>query len=124
MPRSALPAPCESVSVAELFPELGSLVPPGAVTVAVFTRSPLAAGFSVTTMVYVAVPPTGRSTVSLTLPATGPAVQVAPPAATQVQLALATCGSVVTGSATVAPITALGPAFDATTVYVTVAPGV
>src|SRR5882672_2041775 len=49
------------------------------------------------------------------------AVQVPPPAPTQVQLTpVIVAGSV---SVTVAPVTALGPAFDATIVYVTDAPG-
>src|SRR5882672_827186 len=49
------------------------------------------------------------------------AAQVPPPAPTQVQLApVIATGSV---SVTVAPVTALGPAFEATIVYVTDAPG-
>jgi hypothetical protein len=77
-----------------------------------------------TTIVYVSVPPFGTLTVSLMFPATGPAVQVAPPAATQVQLAPATCGSAATASVTVAPATSLGPAFPTTIEYVTAPPAV
>jgi hypothetical protein len=63
---------------------------------------------------------TGRFTVSLMFPEPL-AVQVPPPAPTQVQLApVIVAGSV---SVTVAPVTASGPAFDATIVYVTDAPG-
>ena len=63
-----------------------------------------------------AVPPTGMLTVSLMLPATGPPVQVAPPAAAQVQEALATWGSPSTASVTVAPVTSEGPELPTTIV--------
>src|SRR3954452_23838406 len=49
------------------------------------------------------------------------AVQVPPPAPTQVQVAVRDAGKV---SATVAPVALLGPAFDAVIVYVTEPPGV
>ena len=45
-----------------------------------------------------------------------PPTAVAPPAATQVELADATCGSAMTASVTVAPNASLGPAFDTTIV--------
>src|SRR5258708_6193144 len=50
------------------------------------------------------------------------AVQVPPPAPTHVQLSLVMAGGKL--SATVAPITALGPALEAGMVYVTLPPGV
>src|SRR6516164_2392143 len=71
---------------------------------------------------YVAAPPTGRSTVSLMFPEIGPAAQVAPPAATQVHEAEATCGSVAIASVTLAPMASDGPAFETTIVYVTEPP--
>ena len=62
---------------------------------------------------YVTVAPTGRFTVSPMLPLPD-AVHVPPPALTQDQVAPESdAGSV---SATLAPVTALGPAFDATIV--------
>jgi hypothetical protein len=109
-----------SVSVAELLAGVGSVTPPGTVTVAVLTRLPVAAALTVPVKVYVTLPPTGRFTVALMLP--DPlAVQLAPPALTQVQVGLGIAAGTV--STTVAPVTALGPAFDATIVYVTGWPG-
>ena len=55
------------------------------------------------------------------LPAVGPAVQVPPPAPTQVVEQVSEAGKV---SATVEPGALLGPAFDAVMVYVTEPPGV
>ena len=54
-------------------------------------------------------PPAGRLTVSLMLPEPA-AVQVPPPAPTQVQVQVSEAGKV---SATVAPVTPLGPALEA-----------
>src|SRR5512134_894944 len=85
-----------SVSVAEL---LAGLVSPDAVTVAVLDRGPVADDAILAVTVYVTVSPTGISTVSLMFPETGPAVQLAPPVATQVQVAFTGAGNV---SATVA----------------------
>src|SRR3954469_12829168 len=65
-------------------------------------------------------PPTGRFTVSLMLPLPL-AVQVPPLAPRQVQVAVSEAGNV---SATVAPVTALGPALLAVIVYVVVPPAV
>src|SRR3954469_4015665 len=65
-------------------------------------------------------PPTGRFTVSLMLPLPL-AVQVPPLAPTHVQVAVSDAGNV---SATVAPVTALGPALLAVIVYVVVPPAV
>src|SRR6185436_20026685 len=67
-----------SVSDAVLDAGPGSVVPSGGVTVAVLTKFPVAENDVLTTSVYVAFPPTGRSTVSLMSPVTGPAVHAAP----------------------------------------------
>src|SRR5580765_8766562 len=120
MDRSAL-APRASTSVAELLPGLLSVTPPGAVTVAVLLNEPVARLETVQVEVYVTLPPAGRLTVSLMEPANGPAVQVPPPAPTQVVLQVSEAGNV---SATVAPVAALGPALLAVMVYVTEPPGV
>ena len=61
-------------------------------------------------------PPTGTLIVSAMFPETGPAVQVAPPAAAQVHDAEATCVRPATASATVAPTASLGPALPTTIV--------
>ena len=58
-------------------------------------------------------PATGRFTVSLMFVTNGPAVQVAPPAATQVVEQARAAGKL---SVTVEPGAALGPAFVATMV--------
>ena len=109
-----------SVSLAELLPGVGSVVPAGTATVAVLTSMPVAAADSVAVSVYVTLAPAGRLTVSAMLPLPD-AVHVPPPAPTQVHVApVSAAGSV---SITVAPLTALGPAFDATIVYVTGLPG-
>ena len=109
-----------SVSVAVLLAGVGSVTPAGTVTVAVLASVPVAAARQAADSVKVTVAPTGRLTNALMLPAPD-AGQVPPPAPTQVHVApVSTPGSV---SATVAPVTALGPAFDATIVYVTGLPG-
>jgi hypothetical protein len=110
-----------SVSVAELLPGVGSNTPD--VIVATFESEPEAAAFNVHVDVYVTVDPTGRVIPGLLmLPAVGPAVlPVAPPVATLVVEQVRLAGNV---SATVTPVAALGPAFDATIVYVTVPPAV
>ena len=120
--RSETRAPAASVSVAEFAPGPGSVVPAGGAIEAVFDRLPAAFDRRVAVSVYVASPPTGMLIVSLRFPATGPAVQVAPPAATQVQTALATWAAERTGSVTVAPTTSLGPGFVTSIVYVTEVP--
>ncbi len=110
--RSACGEP-ELVSVDELFPGVGSEVPPGGVTVAVFTRAPVVAAGTVPVMVKVAVAPTGSDTSASMFPLP-PAVPHTPPADTQVHVNDASpAGSV---SWTRAPTTALGPAFDTATV--------
>ncbi len=89
------------------------MTPAGAAIVAVLLSVPVADADSVAVSVNVAVPPTGRFTEALMLPLPE-AGQVPPPAPTQVHVApVSATGSV---SATVAPVTALGPALDATIV--------
>src|SRR6476659_2107331 len=75
-----------SLSVAELFAELGSVVPAGATIVAVLLSVPVAAPSMVPLSVYVTDAPTGRLTVSLMLPAPDGEPQVPPPAAAHVQV--------------------------------------
>src|SRR6476661_3618432 len=56
--RSALLA-CVSVSVAELFPGVGSVTPPGGVTVAVFANAPVCPAGTAMVTVYVMLLPAG-----------------------------------------------------------------
>src|SRR5712675_2465934 len=107
MARSTETALSVSESVAELFAGVLSVTPAGAVTVAVLLSVPVARPEIVQVEVYVTLPPAGRLTVLLMLPANVPAVQVPPPAPTQVVLQVSVAGKV---SATVAPVAALGPA--------------
>ncbi len=102
------------VTLALLLPGTGSVVPAGAVMVAVLTRLPVNVELSVAVTVKVRLLPLGRSTATLPLlPAGG---HVAPPAATQVQAGLRrTAGN---ASASVAPATLDGPAFANVTTYV------
>jgi hypothetical protein len=116
MPRFAVGVMTVFASVALLLPA-GSLMPPGAVTVAVLLIVPLPVAVAVT--VNVAVPPLSRLTLAEMLPVPV-AGQVEPALAEQVQpLTVMFAGKT---SATVAPVTALGPAFDTTIVYVTAPP--
>ena len=64
-----------SVSVAVLFPGVGSVTPGGVVTFAVLTRLPVAAATTVPVSVKVALAPLARlmPTLMLPLPAAGPA---------------------------------------------------
>ena len=78
----------------------------GAVAVAVLTKLPLAAGEIAQLAVCVTLPPAGKLTVSLILPAPA-AVHVPPPAPTHVQVHVRVAGNV---SLTVAPGALLGPA--------------
>ena len=110
-----------SVSVAELFPGVGSVVPTGAAIVAVFARDPTAVETIVPVAVNVAVPPTARSTDALMLPLPE-AGQLEPGDGVQVQLTPARVAGNV--SATVPPVIADGPTgFEATMVYVIDWPG-
>jgi hypothetical protein len=95
-----------STSVALLLAGFGSVA--AGATVAVLVRLPVAAAEIPQAAVYVTLPPAGRLTESLMLPA-APAVQVPPPAPAHVQLQVSDAGNV---SETVA-VVLLGPAFDA-----------
>src|SRR3954452_24334550 len=95
-----------SVSVAELFPGEGSVIPPAVVAVAVLLSEPVARLEMGQLAVYVTLPPAGRLTESLRLPAPA-AVQVPPPAPTHVQVQVSEAGKV---PAPVLPAAALGPA--------------
>src|SRR3954470_22650026 len=110
-----------SESVALLLPGFGSVTPPGADTVAVLARVPVAARLTVALAVYVTDPPAGRLAVSLMLPAPA-AVQVPPPAPTHVQVTpVRSAGK---ESAIAEPAALLGPALLAVIVYVTLLPGI
>src|SRR2546426_337996 len=102
-----------SVSVAELLPEVGSVVPPGAATGAVFARDPVAEEFTVALMVNVAVPPARRLTEAEMSPEPE-AGQLEPAEATHVQVMAWSFEEKV--SVTVAPVTSEGPLFVTTTV--------
>ena len=108
------------MSVAELLPGTGSMVPAAASTVAVFTSDPVADADSVAVSVNVATPPTGRSTVVSIEPVPEPVVHTPPDDPTQVQLApISVLGTV---STTCAPTTVDGPALATVIVYATVLP--
>ena len=87
MARSACPVIVSGPSVAELLPDVESVTPVGAATVAVFDRVPVALAAIVAVSVKVAVPPEARSTVALMLPAPFAASQFDPADATHVQVA-------------------------------------
>src|SRR5260370_442810 len=103
-----------SVSVALLSPKLGSVTPAGSVTVAVLLRMPVALAATVALTVKVAIPPTGRLTVVPMLPLPEAEPHEPPADPTQFQLTPVRAAGMV--SVTVAPVTALGPAFEATIV--------
>ena len=105
----------------ELFDGSGSVAPAGTVTLATFASwAAAAAGETVAVTVYVSLPPTGIAVAeSLMLPFP-PAVHVAPSTPTHVRVAFVSCDG--SESVTVAPFTALGPAFVTSIVYVTVPP--
>ena len=118
--RSAMPASV-SVSVAELFAAVGSVVLAGVVTVAVLTKLATADDCNVAVSVNVAVAPTVNQTLLLMLPVPD-AWQEPEPVTVQAQVApLSDAGR---RSATVAPTTSDGPRFDTEIVYVTAVPGV
>jgi hypothetical protein len=102
-----------SVSVAELLPEAGSVIPAPTETVAVFASDPVAPGATVPLTVNVAVPPTGRSTEALMLPLPD-AGHAAPPLAAHVHVAPVNAAGNV--SVTLDAGAADGPAFEATMV--------
>ena len=100
-----------SVSVALLLAGFGSVTAAGAVMVAVLDSVPVAAATTGAVTVKVKDPPAGRFTVlalMLPEPLAGP---VPPPAPTPVQVAPEMDAGKV--SATVAPVTLLGPALEA-----------
>src|SRR5436305_1723293 len=125
MPRSAVGV-ARSVSVALLLPESGSVVPAGAVTVAVLTRLPVAAGLAVpVTVKTTALPvPAARLTVAARrLPTpVAPLVTAALPALLEVHVTPDKMVGRV--SATPAPTTLTGPRLVTVIVYVTTLPGV
>ena len=103
-----------SMSVELLLPGAGSVTPAGAVTVAVLASVPVAFDATLATTVYVTAPPTGKSIVSLMLPLPLAVKPAAPPLPAAVKVALAIpAGST---SATLAPVTSLGPLLVTTTV--------
>jgi len=92
--------------VALLFPATGSVVPPGAVTVAVLLSVPVAPGDTVALTVYVSVPPERMLALSAMFPEPL-AAQLEPAEAEHVQeTPVSVPGKV---SLTVAPVTWLGP---------------
>src|SRR5262245_55824129 len=105
MARSALGVRL-SVSVALLLPEVGSVTPAGAVTLAVLSRVPVAEGSIWTVKVKVTLALTGRSTVvdrSL-VPLAGPVTL--PPPLLSVAIQEAEVTPTGRGSDTLAPVTA------------------
>jgi hypothetical protein len=109
------------LSVSELSAGVGSVVPPGAATVAVFAMSPAALAAAVVTAVNVAEPEASRSTVVAMLPLPPGLPHAEPAVAEHVQATFVrSAGNV---SVTAAPVTASGPAFDTLIVYVSVSPG-
>jgi hypothetical protein len=111
----------ESVSVAELLPAAGSVIPAATATVAVLASEPVAVDAMVAVRVNVAVPLGNKSTVALMLPLPD-AGHVEPAEAEHVHVAPDSAAGTV--SVTVEPIAADGPALDATIVYVTDVPGI
>lgn len=98
------------LSVDELFPATGSVVPTGAVIVAVLLSVPRALARIVAVSVYTALPPGSRLTGVLILPVPL-AAQDDPADAMQVHDApVSEAGRL---SVTVAPVTAAGPLFEA-----------
>ena len=110
-----------SVSAALLLAGVGSIVPDGTETVAVFVTVPLAADEIMAGTVNVAVPPATRSTLAAMLPVPE-AGHVEPADAAHVQVPKVTLAGAV--SVTVAPTTPPGPALDTTMVYVVEPPAV
>src|SRR4030095_3454571 len=97
-----------SVSVALLLPGVGSVTPPGAVTVAVLINDPVADAEMLQLAVYVTLPPLGRPTELLILPDPD-AAAVPPPDTHKVNEQVKAAGNV---SATVEAGALLGPGFE------------
>src|SRR6516225_874233 len=98
-----------SLSLALLLAGLGSVTPVGGMIVAVLVNRPVAEGSVWTVKVNVTLALIGRLTVVARspVPLLGPATLPPPVALTNVQLAAVTPGG--TESATLAPVTSLGP---------------
>jgi hypothetical protein len=109
-----------SVSVAVLLAGVGSVVPPGRATLAVFANEPVAVAEIVPVSVNVAVPLASNETDALIEPEPD-AVQEDPADAVHVHVAPEMMPGTV--SVTVPPVTTDGPELDATIVYVTEVPG-
>ena len=107
------------VSVAVLFAAVGSVVPPGRATDAVFDNVPVAVDTTVALIEKVTDPPDRTLTVAEMLPEPDGG-QLEPAEAVHVQVTPERVAGMV--SVTVAPTIADGPALDATTVYVSDAP--
>src|SRR5262245_34913261 len=107
-------------SVALLLPATGSVVPAGAVTVAVLVSVPVAVAATVPVAVKVADDPAARFTVVAMLPVPDGAPQLAPGPALHVQLTPPRSPGKL--SATVAPVTPDGPALVTVIVYVAGSP--
>jgi len=102
-----------SVSVAVLLPGVGSVVPPGRATLAVFANDPVAPAEIVPVSVNVAVPLDSNVTVALIDPEPA-AVHDEPGDAAHVHVTAESVPGVV--SVTVAPVTTDGPELEATIV--------
>src|SRR6266496_456642 len=95
--------------VAVLLARLGSVVPDGAVTVALLTNCPVVPLGTVPLRLKVAVPPLTRLTVVAMLPLPLGAPQLLGAVALHVQVNPAPCSAAGSGSETTAPVTSLGP---------------
>jgi hypothetical protein len=109
-----------SVSVAVLFAGVGSVDPPGSATLAVLVSDPVALGEIVPVIVKVAVP-LGTSVTEALIEPVPDAAHDEPAEATHDQVTPERVAGMV--SVTVAPVIVEGPAFEATTLYVTDVPG-
>ena len=123
--RSADGASTVFASVALLFAGFGSVLPDGALTVAVLAIVPVAPERIGAVIVYVAVAEGWRVTVELKLPVPEAAPQLPAPAViAHVQLAPETLNQVALSvSATAAPVAVEGPAFVTVIVYDRFVPG-
>src|SRR6266540_4880137 len=95
--------------VAVLLARLGSVVPDGAVTVALLTNCPVVPLGTVPLRLKVAVPPLTRLTVVAMLPVPLAAPQLLGAVALHVQVNPAPLSAAGSGSETAAPVTSLGP---------------
>src|SRR6266496_3418129 len=109
--------------VAVLLARLGSVVPDGAVTVALLTNCPVVPLGTVPLSVKMALPPLTRLTVVAMLPVPLAAPHAFGAVAEQVQVKPAPLRAAGNGSLTAAPVTSLGPLLVTTIVYVNGWPG-